>query len=233
MPPKSTPKPAAKPGKTVAKAPASRLAKIPAKQATPQPAATTAAPAPATAKPADEPTVPPTPAIIRVPLPQLAVQVIEDAPGRYSGDGEGAVRKWPCVIDPSRRTMTFLRYRDANCIDVCDPSEFDPAAIRRLLLGALRFGKPLVIDLHDTTMMSLVAERVNAVQPGLWSKLLSREVLEQRVWETLLTPDDNAEVYAPLKWTAAQSAGFRVILCAQGMPPDVHPEEFLFYEIPE
>ena len=46
--------------------------------------------------------------------------------------------RWPLIIDSSKQSAVFLRYRDTNYLDVCNPKHMDPETIRISLLGAIR-----------------------------------------------------------------------------------------------
>ena len=52
----------------------------------------------------------------------------------------------------------------------------DPEKIRLALLGGLRFGKPLVIDMEDCDLFAAVKGFVNAVRPTLFDELVSNEI---------------------------------------------------------
>jgi hypothetical protein len=46
--------------------------------------------------------------------------------------------KWPLLIDHGKLATTFLRYRDTNYIDCCNPQQMGPEVIRVALLGAIK-----------------------------------------------------------------------------------------------
>ena len=52
----------------------------------------------------------------------------------------------------------------------------EPEKIRLALLGGLRFGKPLVIDMEDCDLFSAVKTFVNGVRPTLFDEILSNEI---------------------------------------------------------
>ena len=52
-------------------------------------------------------------------------------------------------MDVTDRCATFLKYRDTNYINAVDPTQMKPEVVRMALLGALRYGKPIVIDMMD------------------------------------------------------------------------------------
>ena len=52
-------------------------------------------------------------------------------------------------MDVTDRCATFLKYRDTNYINAVDPTQMKPEVVRMALLGALRYGKPIVFDMMD------------------------------------------------------------------------------------
>ena len=49
-----------------------------------------------------------------------------------------ASHRWPLIIDPGKLASTFLRYRDTNYVNCCNPQQMEPEVIRVALLGALK-----------------------------------------------------------------------------------------------
>ena len=71
--------------------------------------------------------------------------------------------KWPFVVDPTLKTQTFLRYRDIVYINVLASREMEEERLRMHILGALRYGKPLVFDMMDVDMVKEMREKINQV----------------------------------------------------------------------
>lgn len=143
--------------------------------------------------------------------PGLACQVVElhdvlmkDVGGRLRADG-----RWPLVIDPSGQAATFLRYQDTNYLDTLNPDHLQPERVRLALLGALRYGKPLVFDLREVDLFPVVQQQLEAVQPGLAQELLSRRLLQEDRHLSLLRPADWPE-YGPTQFQEARLEQFRL-----------------------
>ncbi|XP_047583490.1 IQ motif and ankyrin repeat domain-containing protein 1 isoform X2 [Lutra lutra] len=100
-------------------------------------------------------------------VPELHDVLMKDVGGRIRADG-----RWPLVIDPSGQAATFLRYQDTNYVAAVDPAHLRPERLRLALLGALRYGKPLVFDLCEVDLFPVVQQQLEAVRPGLVQKLL-------------------------------------------------------------
>ena len=43
------------------------------------------------------------------------------------------------LIDPSKQAATFLRYRDTNYLNCCNPRHMEPEVIRMAVLGSIRY----------------------------------------------------------------------------------------------
>uniref|UniRef100_A0AC11EIX5 IQ motif and ankyrin repeat containing 1 n=1 Tax=Ovis aries TaxID=9940 RepID=A0AC11EIX5_SHEEP len=144
-------------------------------------------------------------------VPGLKCQVSElhDVLMKDVGDRIRADGRWPLVIDPSGQAATFLRYQDTNYVDAVNPDHLRPERIRLALLGALRFGKPLVFDLREVDLFPAVQQQLEAVQPGLAQELLGRGLLEQERYLSLLRPSDGPE-YSPNQFQEARLQHFRL-----------------------
>ncbi|XP_051015301.1 IQ motif and ankyrin repeat domain-containing protein 1 [Acomys russatus] len=143
--------------------------------------------------------------------PGLKCQVTElhDVLMKDVGDRIRADGRWPLVIDPSGQAATFLRYQDTNYVDTVNPEHMRPETIRLALLGALRYGKPLVFDLREVDLFAAVQQQLEAVQPGLAQALLSRGLLAQEGYLSLLRPTDGPE-YDPSQFQEARLENFRL-----------------------
>nr|XP_020740532.1 putative IQ motif and ankyrin repeat domain-containing protein LOC642574 homolog [Odocoileus virginianus texanus] len=145
-------------------------------------------------------------------VPGLKCQVSElhDVLMKDVGDRIRTDGRWPLVIDPSGQAATFLRYQDTNYVDAVNPDHLRPERIRLALLGALRFGKPLVFDLREVDLFPAVQRQLEAVQPGLAQELLGRGLLEQERYLSLLRPTDGPE-YGPNQFQEARLQHFRLL----------------------
>lgn len=101
--------------------------------------------------------------------------------------------KWPLIIDPSGQVSIFLKYRDTNYIDMFIPKHTESEVLRLALMGAIRFGKMLVVDMRDVDMWYQVGMVFDRVQPGLLDSLLSREILQGEKYMSLVRPGDSEE----------------------------------------
>ncbi|XP_066235750.1 IQ motif and ankyrin repeat domain-containing protein 1 isoform X1 [Saccopteryx leptura] len=141
---------------------------------------------------------------LKCQITELHDVLMKDVGDRIRRDG-----RWPLVIDPSGQAATFLRYQDTNYVDTVNPDHLRPERIRLALLGALRYGKPLVFDLREVDLFAAVQQQLEAVQPGLAQELLSGRLLEQDRYLSLLRPTDGPE-YSPTQFQEGRLGQFRL-----------------------
>ncbi|KAL1767425.1 IQ motif and ankyrin repeat domain-containing protein LOC642574-like [Sigmodon hispidus] len=141
---------------------------------------------------------------LKCKVTELHDVLMKDVGDRIRADG-----RWPLVIDPSGQAATFLRYQDTNYVDAVNPEHLRPETIRLALLGALRYGKPLVFDLREMDLFPVVQQQLEAVQPGLAQALLSRGLLAQESYLSLVQPTDGPE-YDPSQFQEARLDHFRL-----------------------
>nr|KAF6395804.1 IQ motif and ankyrin repeat containing 1 [Molossus molossus] len=146
---------------------------------------------------------------------QLTLQAIKDAEAqvdRLRQEAQKAEERLAMArleLREQTQEATFLRYQDTNYVDAVNPDHLRPERIRLALLGALRYGKPLVFDLREVDLFPVVQQQLEAVQRGLAQELLSRRLLEQDRYLSLLWPTDGPE-YGPTQFQEARLGQFRL-----------------------
>lgn len=85
--------------------------------------------------------------------------------------------RWPMVIDTSNRTPTFLRYQDTNYINALMPKDMVPDVIRMGVLGAIRYGKPFVLDMMEVDMFETATRIMDEVLPNLMEMIMDKSIL--------------------------------------------------------
>jgi hypothetical protein len=128
---------------------------------------------------------------IRVPLKQLADVLMTDVGGKIRDDGRVVL-----VVDPGRQANTFLRYRDCNYLNYCSSRDMEANSVRLALLGAIRYGKALVIDIADVSvdLDDDLGVQLDTVEQGLFRSLLSgmREYISKQQYISLIKPEERA-----------------------------------------
>ena len=101
---------------------------------------------------------------------QIALQRLADAVDSVTKDSDRTI----LVVDLGGKAITYFEYSDCNLACYARPAEIEPAALRRKLLGALRYGKPLVLDMLSLELEHDMIEAVfDAVLPGLLNKVIA------------------------------------------------------------
>ncbi|XP_078009988.1 IQ motif and ankyrin repeat domain-containing protein 1 isoform X1 [Phascolarctos cinereus] len=152
---------------------------------------------------------------LKCPAAELHDVLLKDVGDRTQSDG-----RWPLVIDPTGQAATFLRYQDTNYLDTLNPAHMQPDRVRLALLGALRFGKPLVFDMREIDMFEVVKRQLDAIQPELAQDLLSKNLLNKDRFLSLLRPGDGPE-YNHNQFQISRTMHFKVFfLTKTRRPPD-------------
>ena len=141
----------------------------------------------------------------RCSLQEMDELIIRDIGGALATDG-----RWPLLIDLSKQAATFFRYRDVNYISAASPKDTESDALRLALLGAIRYGKPLVIDLLDVDLWDTMVDRFNAIAEGLMEAIVTQEILNKEWYESLIKESDG-DAYKPVFFTDDRLAHFKIL----------------------
>uniref|UniRef100_A0A8C5BRJ6 IQ motif and ankyrin repeat containing 1 n=1 Tax=Gadus morhua TaxID=8049 RepID=A0A8C5BRJ6_GADMO len=150
--------------------------------------------------------------------------LFKDVGGKIRHDG-----RWPLVVDPGGQAASFLRYRDTNYLDAVSPGGLQADRLRVSLLGAIRFGKPLVIDMKEAELFDSVLSQLEQVMPGLGKELFSKELLRKERYLSLVRSSDGPS-YARTEFRSDRIENFALIIITKQR----HPQEHLlktFYPI--
>lgn len=84
------------------------------------------------------------------------------------------------VIDPSEKIVTFLKYQDANCLTAVSPDDCNAEKIRLALIGGIRYGKPVVLDVMDNpAMVKHIGNVMEDITPGLLEMIFNQSIREE------------------------------------------------------
>ena len=134
----------------------------------------------------------------------------------------------PCfVADLGGKIGTYFSYRDCNMHCYARPGDIEPDRLRIGLLGALRFGKPMVLDMMSLDLdEDTIQELFDAVRPGLWRKILNKSIMKQEHYDTLKTGEED-ETYGSAYWSESTTAHYQfVLLSKHPLPPEWAQEAF-------
>ncbi|XP_061168041.1 IQ motif and ankyrin repeat domain-containing protein 1-like [Saccostrea echinata] len=152
---------------------------------------------------------------IQIMIKELDDVLLKDVGNKIKDSG-----KWPLIIDRSAQAATFLRYRDTNYLNTLNTKEMEPNKVRLSLLGAIRFGKPLVIDMMEVDMFHAVSDRFDEIQKGLMDKIMDKSIMQEENYLSLVKEGDGPE-YDKNKFTAFRTQNFKLwIVTKNPYPPE-------------
>lgn len=151
---------------------------------------------------------------MRCNLRELDDVVMRDVGGHIMRDG-----RWPLLLDLSKQVSTFFRYRDCNYVNTANPKDTRKDVLRLALLGALRFGKPLVVDMLDVDLFETICDKFEAIEPGLAAAVVSKEIVQPHWYERLIK-DKDGEAYKPVYFTLDRLEKFAVYFVTTFQYPD-------------
>eukprot|EP01062_Namystynia_karyoxenos_P055518 TRINITY_DN46425_c0_g1_i1.p1 TRINITY_DN46425_c0_g1~~TRINITY_DN46425_c0_g1_i1.p1 ORF type:complete len:658 (+),score=130.75 TRINITY_DN46425_c0_g1_i1:86-2059(+) len=175
------------------------------------------------------------PAVRGLPLRALPDTLLRGSLWSSSRADDGP-RRWPLLLDPSGQARLFLRYRDTNMLNACHPRSMQGDAPRLAALGALRYGKPFIIDLMDADLVDCVRSAFDSIQPGFFNEVLLHPArllgpAAAPGWRSLLRDDDPDE-YREDNFTAASLERFRfVVACSMREPPSDLGDRMAVYRV--
>lgn len=108
---------------------------------------------------------------------------------------------------------------DSNYLSALSPRDMEPRRVRRALLGALRYGKPLVVDLADADLWPALEEVFDRVRRGLLATITAGRVRREAEYAALVEDGDGPE-YAVSAFHEDRLARFRLVVCTALRFPD-------------
>lgn len=160
---------------------------------------------------------------LQCPMPQF-----QDALDAVTKESDRPV----LVADLNGQIGTYLQFRDCNMHCYARPADVEPERIRIGLLGALRFGKPFVLD-----MMSLeldhegVKALFDAVFEGLFGLILNKKIMKEQQYQKLFSGKEGEE-YGPAYWSEATTAHYNFILLSKHpLPPEWCQDAFFVIRV--
>ncbi|XP_022089722.1 putative IQ motif and ankyrin repeat domain-containing protein isoform X3 [Acanthaster planci] len=151
---------------------------------------------------------------VKANIKELHDVLMRDVGDKIKSDG-----RWPLLIDPSGRASTFLRYQDTNLLNALNPNHMQPEVIRMAVLGAIRFGKPLVLDMLEVDMFETCTDRFNEVHVGLMEDILSKELIKNEKYVYLIKDCDGPE-YSKNNFNDQRTQQFKFVIVTKIEPAD-------------
>lgn len=156
---------------------------------------------------------------MKINIKEIDDIVIRDFSGKLSQS-----KKWPLIIDQNEQATTFLRYRDTNYINCLDPKSMHYDRFRLALLGAIRFGKPFVLDLmdYDEELIESIKSICEQIQTNLFKDIIDKKILNKENYLKLIRPNDG-EQYQVQNFDDSKIKNFKLIFITSNS----YPYEFL------
>ncbi|XP_059144991.1 IQ motif and ankyrin repeat domain-containing protein 1-like [Physella acuta] len=158
---------------------------------------------------------------------KVIVKELDDVLFRDVGNRLKQSGKWPFIIDLMGQATTFLRYRDTNYICTLRPSDMEINNIRRCLLGAIRYGKPFVLDMMEVDMFDTCVDKFDEVSKGLMASIMDKSILNEEKYSKLIKPTDGPD-YEKTKFNDLRISNFLFILVTKNPFPSVKLLEAMY-----
>lgn len=125
-----------------------------------------------------------------LPGQMVTIKDLDDVLLKDIGNVVRSSGKWPLVIDVSGQASVFLRYIDSNYVNTLSKANMDANKLRRNILGAIRYGKPLVLDLLEVDMWDEVNRDFDVIQKGLLGRLMDKSLMKNEGYLELRRDSD-------------------------------------------
>lgn len=159
---------------------------------------------------------------------QIALTRFSDALDSVTQDSDRPV----VCLDLGGKVTTYFEYRDCNMHCYARSPELEKERVRKGLLGALRYGKPFVLDMmHLPLEEETIRPIFDDIQAGLFDKVLSKKIYREEHYLSLVVEEDGEE-YKKAYWNDATTAHFAfVILSRQPQAPQWVTESFFVIRV--
>lgn len=142
---------------------------------------------------------------------------------------KNSLNKWPLIVDENDQASTFLRYRDTNYVNCLDMSSMESERFRLALVGAIRYGKPFVLDLMQYDSELLQAVRVVCEQidsgvtggggSGLFEMIFSKDLIRNENYMKYVKVSVDGAEYEAFNFSKMRLDNFKVIFITSNPYP--------------
>ena len=119
----------------------------------------------------------------------------------------------------SGQASVFLRYIDSNYVNTLSKASMDANKLRRNILGAIRYGKPLVLDLLEVDMWDEVERDFDLIQRGLLSRLIDKSLMQNEGYLELRRDSDGDDYENSMFDDYRIEKGFKCIVVTSNKYP--------------
>jgi hypothetical protein len=157
---------------------------------------------------------------------KINIKEIDDMVLRDLSDAlKNSLTEWPLILDTNDLAATFLRYRDTNYVNCLDMQAMQSERFRLALLGAIRYGKPFVIDLmqYDQELLETVrtvCSQISIYHPGdLFQDLCNKSILANENYLKLVNLQKDGKEYQSQYFNKIRLNNFKVIFLTSNPYP--------------
>ena len=157
---------------------------------------------------------------IKINIKELDDTVLRD----LGGSIQKSLDKWPLIIDQNDQASTFLRYRDTNYVNCLDVQIMQPEKFRLALLGAIRYGKPLVIDFmqYDQELLESLKVVCGQIDEKLFAEMCNKSIVKDEKYMRLVKPAVDGKEYEAQNFNEVRLKRFKVIFLTSNVYPSEH-----------
>ena len=149
----------------------------------------------------------------------VSIRDLDDVLLKDVGNVVRSSGKWPLVIDVSGQASVFLRYIDSNYVNTLSKASMDANKLRRNIPGAIRYGKPLVLDLLEVDMWGEVERDFELLQKGLLSHLMDKSLMQNEGYLELRRDSDGDDYENSMFDDYRIEKGFKCIVVTSNKYP--------------
>jgi hypothetical protein len=159
---------------------------------------------------------------LKVGLSQLE-DIVSGEPGSLVAGGDAEAGSPSCkkqcvlLIDRTGNALTFLTYRAVGISDLGNSHHMSPTQLRLGVIGGLRYGKPMVINMRNKELSEAFITckaRFDAAVPGMFAALIKDRARDPAVYKEWITEDVVAAhpEFEPRRFVASDTQRFRFLL---------------------
>ena len=154
---------------------------------------------------------------MKINIKELDDMILRD----MSGAVKNSTDKWPLIIDQNEQACTFLRYRDTNYINCLDIQLMQPDKLRKALIGAIRYGKPMVVDLmqYDQELIEALKVVFDQIDSTIFADLTSKKLLKGEAFFRLVKPELDGKEYEIQNFSEIRINNFKLLFLTSNPYP--------------
>jgi hypothetical protein len=154
----------------------------------------------------------------RINIKEIDDMILRD----LTGVVKNSLDKWPLIIDQNEQASTFLRYRDTNYVNCLDMQSMQLDKFRVALIGAIRYGKPFVLDVmqYDTELVESIKSVCDQIDPNLFEEMCSKKLAQNERYMRLVKLEKDGKEYEAQNFNAIRLKNFKVLFLTSNPYPN-------------